>query len=75
MLAALLHRFPRMAARRTSGGGNIDDGAQRSHHPRYFDEDETLVDDPVPVNDFSELEDEGDENPSERRRDPLRRKF
>jgi hypothetical protein len=61
-------------AGRTSSSGNID-GAKRNTHPQYFDEDETLVDDPVPVNDFSELEDEGDENPSERRRDPLRRKL
>ena len=44
-------------------------------HRQSFDEDETLVQDPVPVNDFSELEEEDDETPTERRRDPLRHKF
>lgn len=64
-----------MAGRqRTSRSGNID-GGERTDHPQYFDEDETLVDDPVPVNDFSELEDDGDGSLSERRRDPLRSKF
>jgi len=59
---------------RTSGSGNID-GGERTDGPRYFDEDDALVDDPVPVNDFSELEDDGDGSSSERRRDPLRDKF
>jgi hypothetical protein len=63
-----------MAGRQhTSRSDNID-GGERTDHPRY-DEDEALVDDPVPVNDFSELEDDSDGSSSERRRDPLRSKF
>ena len=57
-----------------SRSGSID-GGEGLGQPQPIDEDEMLVDDPVPVNDFSELEDDSDETPSERRRDPLRRKF
>lgn len=43
--------------------------------PAAFEDDETLIDDPAPVNDFSELDEESDSAPSDRRRDPLRHKF
>lgn len=63
-----------VSRQRTSRSGSID-GGERPAPPQSIDEDEMLVDDPVPVNDFSELDDDSDETPSERRRDPLRRKF
>jgi hypothetical protein len=57
-------------------GAPLTGWASRPGHPEYLDdEDDTLIVDPVPVNDFSELEDEEDGLPSDRRRDPLRRKL
>ena len=56
--------------------GSNDGSARRSKMREYLDDDDdTLVMDPAPMNDFSELDDDDAVSPADRRRDPLRRKI
>ena len=66
-----------LGKRRNSRRGSIDGGEGRGiqlSERDNFDLDDTLVDDDPPGT-FADLDEEGDSSPSDRRRDPLRRKI
>ena len=70
ILATLLQFEANMSGRNGSKQQSSSD-----RDPVLDDDDETLLMESAPVNDFSELDEEDEASPADRRRDPLRRKF